>query len=1238
MRSGGRKARRLWIGAFSALALAVIVGTAFYHRREHEQARANAYREIASISRLKAEQISRWRTERLSDVQVAADSPFVQNVVQAWMGGSAPQTDLKADLEVWLALKMGDDLYVEALLLDPKGRVLLSTRRTPDKTVAQTLKAVGQAISTGRELLSDIYQGPDGGIYLDALAPLAARSGRVIALVDLRIDARSYLFRLVQSWPTQSPSAETLLVSREGDNVLFLTQPRHRSGAALSFLLPLSRSETPAVQAVLGRQGMFEGKDYQGMEVLADIRPVPESPWFIVSKIDASEVYTEARYRALISFLIAMLLIFLVGAGTAFGLRHRQVQLSMSLLTAERKEKELQEEFRTTLYSIGDAVIGTDTDGVLWHMNPEAERLTGWKETEARGRKLEEVFRIISEDTRQAVECPVQRVLREGGVVGLANHTLLVARDGKELPIADSGAPISDGDGSPKGVVLVFRDQSEERAARKALEASEERYRSLVENMEVGIASADPLETFTFANSAAERVFGVPRGTLAGRSLGEFLSDAEFARVQKETARRASGERSTYQITIRRADGQQRQVMLTGIPQLDAEGKFAGTFGTLQDITDKCRAEEELARERALLQTLMDNGPDHIYFKDRRGRFILANRALARVLGASGPSELIGKTDFDFFSPEHAESAFEDEQRVMKSGQPVIDIEERETWPDRPDTWVSTTKMPLANEKGEIVGTFGVSRDITERRKMEESLRESEEHYRNTFMNAPFGVFHSTTDGRIISANEAFARMMGYETPEELIETVNRRGVAEVLYEHPERRPALVGELLRTGGWQRFSNTYRRKDGKIVSAILTMRPYARQEGSATELEGFVEDVTEREKLQEQLLQAQKMEAVGRLAGGIAHDFNNILTVIYGYCDLGLDGTSQREPFRGFFQQIRESASRASNLTSQLLSFSRRRILQPRTIDLGDLVAGLMDMLRRVLGEDIDVHDHRQAGLWNVRADPGQIEQVIMNLAVNSRDAMPRGGVLTIETANVRLDEGYVLRHAEVKAGEYVVLAVSDTGHGMDAATLDRIYEPFFTTKEVGKGTGLGLATVYGIVKQSGGNIYCYSEVGRGTTFKIYLPHAEGGPEKAASADVAPVAKRVGEATILFVDDDEAVRTIAVSILMSAGYTVISARNGSEALAALPLMSSTPDLMITDIVMPDLNGIELARRVVEAFAAIRVLYISGYTEDAIVHHGILQEGVELLQKPFTATDLLQKVSGMLEAPPEPASGA
>ncbi|HUI71315.1 MAG TPA: PAS domain S-box protein, partial [Spirochaetia bacterium] len=1017
-----------------------------------------------------------------------------------------------------------------------------------------------------------------------------------------------------------------------------------------------------------------------------------------------------------------------------------------------------EEELRTTLYSIGDAVISTDERGVVRHMNPMAEKLTGWKESEARGRDLAEVFFIANEESRAPIENPVRRVLREGVVVGLANHTLLIARDGTERPIADSGAPIRARDGSLKGVVLVFRDQTEERAAACALQRSEERYRSLVENLEMGILTVDPLEVVTFANSAAERIFAVEGTGLLGRSLSEFLSDEEYGRLLGQTTRRKAGRRDSYELTIRRADGELRRVHVTAVPQIDDNGEFAGTFGTMYDVTEntvlKQRVEEErkllltlidnlpdgvfmkdrdsrfvlanqaaadmmsagpaenligktdhdfyppeladefrleemevlaagvrivnkekrrwtgssratilttkvpvadadghiaglvgisrdvtelteareaLEREHALLSALMENIPDYIYFKDLQSRFVLNNKAHARLLGCEDPQDLIGKTEFDFRTPEHAQRSYSDEQYIIRSGRPVVDKVERETWPGRTDTWVSTTKMALRDQNGNVVGTFGVSRDITERKCVEEALQLSERHYRNMFTNAPFGVFHSTRDGKLLRANPALARIVGYESPQALMEAINGRSLADI-YENPEVRGRILDRVASAkGAWCQVRDRYRRKDGQIGVANLRIRTYGGSAGPETELEGFVEDITDRfkaeeeqRKLQDQLQQAQKMEAVGRLAGGIAHDFNNLLTVVNGFTEMALAHETLGQDIQNDLQEIKRATRRAATLTSQLLAFSRKQILQPRILNPGELVAGMEEMLKRLLGEDILIRIQRAENLWNVLADQGRIEQVVMNLSVNARDAMATGGELSIETSNVVLNESYSTEHAAVKVGEYVLLAVSDTGCGMTEEVQQRLFEPFFTTKEKGKGTGLGLSTVYGIVKQSEGYVFCSSEPGRGTTFRIYLPRAHGEPQKMRREEGMAAKPIRGTETIMLVEDDEAVRRLIAAVLESGGYTVLSAATGEEALQKLVGVGLQLDLLVTDVVMPGIDGREVARRVGQRFPSIGVLYISGYTENAIVHDGVLDLGVEFMQKPLDGTTLLHKV--------------
>jgi PAS domain S-box-containing protein len=518
-------------------------------------------------------------------------------------------------------------------------------------------------------------------------------------------------------------------------------------------------------------------------------------------------------------------------------------------------------------------------------------------------------------------------------------------------------------------------------------------------------------------------------------------------------------------------------------------------------------------------------------------------------------------------------------------------------------------------------------------RSAQEGLRRSEINFRSLVTNAPYGICRCDSAGILLSANPAMVRMLGYTSQAELT-----GGNLANLYADSQHW-FTVADALRTA--QRFNNVdadWIRKDRTPVTVRLSGRTI-RDEHDTTFFELFAEDVTERRTLEQQLRQSQKMEAVGRLAGGIAHDFNNLLMVISGYCELLLDRMGPGDPaMRGPAQEIASAAGRATTLTRQLLAFSRKQMMMPKVFDLNTVVAENLKMLNRLIGEDIDLVMVPGDDLGQVKADPSQIEQVIMNLAVNARDAMPKGGKLTIETANVTLDESYARLHAPVAAGGYVMLAISDTGAGMDAETQSHVFEPFYTTKGT-KGTGLGLSTVYGIVKQSGGYIWVYSEAGKGTTFKVYLPRVtESGETAGTSAAVQMPPTVRGHETILLVEDEATVRQLARECLKLQGYAVLEAPEGAAALQLARAHPGPIHLLLTDVIMPGMTGRELANQLSQSRPGIKVLYMSGYTENAIGHNGTLDAGVMLLQKPFSLPTLRAKVRAVLDTLPLEAAMA
>jgi PAS domain S-box-containing protein len=509
--------------------------------------------------------------------------------------------------------------------------------------------------------------------------------------------------------------------------------------------------------------------------------------------------------------------------------------------------------------------------------------------------------------------------------------------------------------------------------------------------------------------------------------------------------------------------------------------------------------------------------------------------------------------------------------------------------------------------------------------RLRERVAEAEQQYRKIFENSVEGIFRSTRSGRLVLVNPAMARIYGHASPADLL--APETGADRHLCADPEQWQALLERLDKHGAVSRFECRGKRKDGTVIWVSVSLRAVRDDHDEILYYEGVLEDITELKQLGQELLHHQKMEGFGQLAAGIAHDFNNLLTIITGRSELAAARLEPADALHRDLAIIHKTADRASALTRQLLAFSRRQILQPKIVALNELVVAATDLLRRLIGENIELTFVPGADLGRVRVDPGQLEQVIVNLAVNARDAMPEGGQLTVQTANVEFDEGHAVHHVDVVPGRYVMLAVTDTGTGMTPELQARIFEPFFTTKAPGKGTGLGLATVYGIVKQSGGHLRVYSEPGAGTTFKIYFPHTDEAPDaRPAKPREAP---RRGTETILLVEDEAEVRSLAQEALERFGYTVLAAALPTDAMLIAERHVGTIDLLLTDVVMPRMSGRALAEAVTTTRPGIKVLFTSGYTDDAIVRHGVLEAGIQFLEKPFTPPVLGAKVREVLD---------
>ncbi|MBN1619551.1 PAS domain S-box protein [candidate division WOR-3 bacterium] len=1050
------------------------------------------HEEISAIAELKSSQIMRWRQDQLSNVEILARSPFVQKAAEDFIA-RGDSSILREDFFNRLRIAKEVFRYTDVLVTDTFGNTLISIQENLCIHGEESKKTIERALSHRAPALSDLFLCENETIHLDAVHLIENSEGSPFAVLILRNNAEDYLYPVIRDWPTPSKTGEVLLVRKENGEMVFLNHLRRDFSGPLDLKLPLDSAQMPSVQTALGRKDIFIGKDYSGREVLADLRSIGDSPWFIVTKIDTREVFEELKLKTVFLALFSFVCIILAGALTSFIYRTKQTALLKKVIDTHSRLLIQEEHFKSIIESLQEGLIVVDNDDVIRYVNLKFCEMLEYEREELLGKTSHKL--LLKEDDFQRI----LRYNRERQEGKSERYELdMIKKSGETITFLMNAAPTRDSKGEVTGSLSTCLDITQQKKIGRELIESESKYKMLVENMQEGLLFADNNDNIGFINPVLCEKLGYSPDELTGKyGLDILLGEKDRELVRSRTQKRIKGESEQYEIELIKKNGEKAVFLVNAAPMNDINGKTIGSISTLLDITERKKVEKELEKAYFQVLSIFDGIDQPIYVSDPETyELLFVNRATKNIFGKD-----LSPKCYEYFQGRENPCPF------------------------------------CTNEK--IFGDYYGKSYIWE------------------FRNEKNGRWYTCTDKAI----EWF-------------------------------------------------------DGRVVRYEMAI--------DITELHEALEKTKETEA---KYLQAQKMEAVGRLAGGIAHDFNNMLSVITGNAELLIGKKTFSGPEREGLKEILKASEHSTNLVRQLLAFARKQTVEPTEVNLNKIISDMLNMLKRLIGENIELVWKPANDLWPVFIDPAQIDQIVANLVVNSRDAIKGTGTIKIETANRESADDKTSSLPGFPAGDMAVLSISDDGCGMDKETKDHLFEPFYTTKPKGKGTGLGLSTIYGIVKQNGGYISIYSELGKGTVAKIYLPRSEASSVQKEKTSKTPRESLSGK-TILLVEDEESLLKLNLRILDLCGYNMLSAQNPLEALEIARTNEGKIDLLITDVVMPEMSGQELWREIQKIRSETKCLFISGYTADIIDDHGVLKEGIHFLQKPFNKETLSAKIEEIL----------